>query len=117
MGSKVEKRLGERVAAFRRSAGLTQEGLGERVRIAPETISRLERGVTIPSIVTLSRIGEALGIELRDFFDFKSGKSAKDRAIEEFVLDLKRCKVDEIGLIHDVAKRFFQHLGKSNIKQ
>jgi len=48
MATQVERQLGQRVAAYRRTAGLTQEALAEKVGVAVETISRLERGSSIP---------------------------------------------------------------------
>ena len=41
--SRIEQRLGRRIAHLRHAAGLTQEELAEKVGVAPETLSRLER--------------------------------------------------------------------------
>ena len=111
MATKIEKRLGERVAAYRRSSRLTQEKLAEKVGVAPETISRLERAVTVPSIVTLGNIAKALNLELSDFFEHKADRSAKDKALDALCRDLKRREVREIEYIHEFAKKFFQFVG------
>ena len=44
MDKPLQKRLGARIAACREAAGLTQEQLAGRVRVAPESVSRIERG-------------------------------------------------------------------------
>ncbi|MBQ0060835.1 MAG: helix-turn-helix transcriptional regulator [Bacteroidales bacterium] len=51
----------------RKSAGLTQEALAQRIGTSKGYISRLERGLTIPTISTFYRIVAAMGftVELR----------------------------------------------------
>ncbi len=51
----------------RKSAGLTQEALAHRIGSNKGYISRLERGLTIPSISTFYRLAAAMGftVELR----------------------------------------------------
>ena len=44
----------------RRKLGLTQANLAERLNIEPETISRFERGVALPSIMRLVNMAELL---------------------------------------------------------
>lgn len=54
-------RLGRNIAAQRKAVHLTQAQLAERLRVETETISRFERGKTLPSILTLERLGDLLG--------------------------------------------------------
>lgn len=51
----------------RKNAGLTQHELAERIGADKGYVSRLERGLTIPSVSTLYRIASAMGlaVELR----------------------------------------------------
>ncbi|MCQ2219705.1 MAG: helix-turn-helix domain-containing protein [Paludibacteraceae bacterium] len=51
----------------RKKAGLTQEALAERIGASKGYISRIERGLTIPTISTFYRIVAAMGlaVELR----------------------------------------------------
>lgn len=51
----------------RRSAGLTQQELAERIGVNKGYISRVERGKTIPSAAMLYKIAAAMGffIELK----------------------------------------------------
>ena len=51
----------------RKNAGLTQRELAERIGADKGYVSRLERGLTIPSVSTLYRIASAMGlaVELR----------------------------------------------------
>ena len=49
----------------RKSAGLTQKELSERAGIAQGDISRMENGNANPSIRTLQRLAEAMGMILK----------------------------------------------------
>lgn len=46
----------------RKNAGLTQQELAERIGADKGYISRLERGLTIPTVSTLYRIAAAMGL-------------------------------------------------------
>jgi uncharacterized protein len=49
--------------AARRAVGLTQAGLAARLGTTQSAIARLERGEVSPSITTLSRLADVLGIQ------------------------------------------------------
>lgn len=72
---KLAKRLGKRIAERRKQIGWTQEQLAERMRVDPETISRFERGVNLPSLPTLERMAVVLKIGVGDLLS--PGKPAQ----------------------------------------
>lgn len=51
----------------RKNAGLTQKELADRIGADKGYISRIERGITVPTVSTLYRIAAAMGmtVELR----------------------------------------------------
>lgn len=105
-----ETQLGTRVAALRSGARLTQEQLAKKIGIAPIVVSRLERGANLPSVVRLSEIADALGVELRDLFTLDDPKrGATDKAIEQLVAVLRRQPVERIELIRRIALDVFKH--------
>src|SRR5437016_7230250 len=57
---RLARKLGANIAARRKARKWSQEDLAERLGVAPETISRFERGATLPSLVTLHQIGQVL---------------------------------------------------------
>jgi transcriptional regulator with XRE-family HTH domain len=59
-------KIGSSVAAVRKGTGWTQGELAERVGVETETISRFERGATIPSLVTLQKLAVALNTTMAD---------------------------------------------------
>ena len=56
--------LGQRIADFRRSKGISQLCLAEMADISKEHLSNLERGNKLPSAKTLAQIASALDVSL-----------------------------------------------------
>jgi len=67
----TKKYLGERIAGLRRARGLSQEILAEKTGYSTEFISLVERGINAPSVDGLDRIATALGVEIKELFDFQ----------------------------------------------
>jgi transcriptional regulator with XRE-family HTH domain len=62
--------LGARLKELRKSKGLSQDALAEQVGIDAKHLSRLEVGGSYPSLDTLERLAQVLGVELKEFFEF-----------------------------------------------
>jgi len=84
-----DRLIGARVAELRKKAGMTQQEVADAIDLSVESMSRLERGHTMPSVRRLTDIANELGVELRDFFIFEP-MNEKDRLIEEVVIVLRR---------------------------
>ncbi len=54
--------VGEAIRKMRQTQNLTQEQLGERVGVQKAQISKLEKGKSVITLPTMSRIFQALGI-------------------------------------------------------
>ncbi len=63
----MARRAGERFAAARREAGLTQYDLASWARLHVNTVSNLERGSVEPSILALGMVCLRLGFERIEF--------------------------------------------------
>jgi len=68
MGGAVET-LGTNLKTLRTAQELTLAQLGERTGLSASYLSQVERGVTTPSLTRLTSIAEALGAEVRYFFE------------------------------------------------
>ena len=55
-------RLGEAIKKARIEQNLTQEQLGERIGVQRAQISKLEKGTSVITLPTMSRVFQALGI-------------------------------------------------------
>ena len=67
----LQKRLGSNISARRKYLNWTQEFLARQIEVDTETISRIERGVTCPSLKTTAKLSEALAISIADLLDEK----------------------------------------------
>ena len=60
---------GERVNEVRKSLGLTLEKFGEKLGVTKTTISRIENGITSPTLRQLETIAAALDVKITVLFD------------------------------------------------
>src|SRR6201987_2883524 len=60
--------IGQRIRQLRESRGMTQSQLQARSRVSRSYLSRIESGQITPSLGTLEKISEALGVGLNRFF-------------------------------------------------
>ena len=63
--------LGSRIKVIRKSRGLSQEKLAEKVLIDSKFLSQLELGKRNPSLGTVQKIAQGLGVPVRELFEFE----------------------------------------------
>lgn len=68
MVTKKDRRLGSRIQKLRKKAGLTQEQLAEKVKLSAKYIQFIESGNRVPSLKTLYKVANALGIKPQELF-------------------------------------------------
>lgn len=51
---------------LRLRADLSVISLGKKAGVSPSTVSRIERGLTSPSLLTARRISKALGVDVSE---------------------------------------------------
>ena len=61
--------IGSKLKELRTKKNLTQEELGEKCDLTKGFISQIERNLASPSIATLNDILDALGSNLKNFFE------------------------------------------------
>lgn len=57
----LAKTIGQAIARHREACGLTQEQVAERLGIGNEAVSRMERGVVMPTVARLAQLAEVFG--------------------------------------------------------
>jgi transcriptional regulator with XRE-family HTH domain len=65
---KTIENIGRRIRQLRKSCGMTQRQLRTRSRVSISWLSRIESGQMTPSLGTLEKFSEALGVSLNRFF-------------------------------------------------
>ena len=66
MSKKPKKTTGELVRAARVAAGLSLAVCAVRAGMSPTGLGNVERGVSVPSVDTLSRVATVLGVPVGD---------------------------------------------------
>jgi len=66
----TKQMIGVRIAELRKSRGLTQEQLAGTMEISPKYLSSIERGKENPTLDTLIKLSESLGVNIEDIFRF-----------------------------------------------
>lgn len=66
----MELRIGEKISAYRKSKGYTQEQLGELVGVSGQAVSKWENG-GVPDTYLLPAVAKALGVSIDALFDME----------------------------------------------
>lgn len=109
----VEQLIGTQIAGIRKERAITQEQLAEIIDVTAETISRIERGVSIPSLKTLEKISKALHTSLKDLFDFEYRQkpiSASEKESAKLLSYLNTKKADDIKMSYNILKKMFEQI-------
>lgn len=103
----LKLRVGGRLREIRKSRGLTQERLAERIERSVDAVSALERGLALPSFETLEKLADVLDVPVRDFFDVEEDASeARVRMLTRLMMHARALSdadleiaVEQIGLL------------------
>jgi len=76
-GQAIKNILGRNIKLFRAKRGLSQADLSEKADISIPFLSNIERGIKYPQPDMLSRIVNALGVDVGELFisDHKTGEN------------------------------------------
>lgn len=103
--SKVAELVGSRIREYRAKKGLSQEELAHRADLHTAHLGQIERGEKSPTLDSLEKIVNALGITFEELFSFESVPSAvKEPLIEKIVSYLKPMSSEEQNDVLKVVK-------------
>ena len=104
-----EKAFGKYVKRLREARGMTQEQLAERTDLAADTIRRLEHTDFSPSLRTLRKLCNGLGISVGTLFGGFEMSEA-DPVYEELSMLLRGKHHSMLKLILRVARSLVDHV-------
>ena len=61
---KIKAQIGLNIASCRKSAGLTQAGLAEKLNYSDKAVSKWERGESVPDVLTLMQLSQLFGVSV-----------------------------------------------------
>lgn len=106
----VSKNIPSIIRNTRKSMRLTQSQFAELVNLSEDSIGKIERGVTIPTIDTLHKIASGLKIPVEDLISSpRENPSDKlSKAISDLVTYLKTRSPEDVRFIHGLAVRILE---------
>ena len=106
MRQELARSVGKTIAQWRNSRGMTQEQLALALDVDSVTISRFERGVTLPSLPSLHKIAGIFGVALPRLLE--EAPSIKFAEAEMIAALMETLSTDERSFILDTIKRYCQ---------
>lgn len=104
----MAKDIASRLKNVRKSMRLTQSQFAELVSLSEDSIGKIERGTSIPTISTLKQISDSLKISLSELLEEGSVKERPSRALDDLIKYLKTKSPEEIKLIHEIAVKILE---------
>jgi transcriptional regulator with XRE-family HTH domain len=99
--------LGKNVSLRRKTLGLTQAQLAERLGVETETISRVERGTNLISLQRLASLSEVLETSVAELLSQSvSNRSDQALMIEQWLLNLTP---RERGFVVESVRQLCEH--------
>ena len=82
--------LSENLKSFRKSKGISQEELAVRLNVVRQTISKWEKGLTVPDADTLIRIAEILEVDVSELLGAKVDSKGNKDTVTDVAEQLSR---------------------------
>lgn len=104
------KDICKKIREIRKSMRLSQGQFAELVNMSVDSIGKIERCTTIPTIETLDKMATGLKIPLRDIISSEKEKPHQrpSKALDDLIAYLKTRTPEDVRLIHEVAIKIFE---------
>lgn len=79
----MNKSVSEKIIELRKSRGLTQEQLGEKLGVSGQAVSKWEKGESLPDILTLPALCKTLGISIDTLLEMPA-EAEKENVMKSF---------------------------------
>ena len=106
--------IGKNIAKYRKAKGLTQEELGSKLGITNQAVSKWESEVSMPDVMLLPEIANALNITLDDLYGIAKEPEKISCSANDFPAF---CHQKLIELFYYNTKMRFTHIGSSDKEQ
>ena len=106
--------IGKNIAKYRKAKGLTQEELGAKLGVTNQAVSKWESEVSMPDVMLLPEIANALNITLYDLYGIAKDPEKISCSADDFPAF---CHQKLIELFYYNTKMRFTHIGSSDKEQ
>lgn len=108
--NKLARNIGRAIAQQRTKAGMTQEEVAAELGIGNEAVSRIERGVAMPSLKRLYELAQLFGCEAVDLLT--AGSSHVDDQVRYLRLLLAPLAAEDRELVLGMVEQLSARLAK-----
>ncbi|TPG86841.1 XRE family transcriptional regulator [Brevibacillus laterosporus] len=105
--------IGEKLRTLRKSMNLSTAELANQISISQSYYSRFENNKAVPDIVLLSRILEALGTNMSDFFSDQSNELPSD--LLQLIETAKKLTPEERKKVIDMLQTFLRRANSNEL--
>ncbi len=107
MGNYIQKGLGQRIQKLRRDFGYSQEQFAEKIGIAINTLSNIERGNAFMTAQTMEKIIHVLNINPQELFLF-SDDFSEEETYKYIIYKINLIKENKHKL--EMLEKFLKHV-------
>ena len=105
--------LSDNIKILRKKKGYSQETLAEQLHVVRQTISKWEKGISVPDAVMLDRMAELFEVPLEDLLDdynlfLLRGQGAQIKAIRQRLGLTQKAYAAQLGVPLQKFKRWEQ---------
>lgn len=108
----LSKAVGAAISKVRVQCGLTQDQVAEALEIGPEAVSRMERGIVVPSLARLIEFAELFKCPVETFFSKATGLTDDNAAA--IAQHLKKLNRVDRQFVLELVEKACEHLGKKS---
>lgn len=100
----VVRRLADRVRHLRNERHLSQAALAKKSKLSTSFIANIESAARIPTLVSVERLANGLGVELAYLLDFRDGDDKGDRLNDEIQILNRLLRSRDAAFVRKVRK-------------
>ena len=104
----LAEQIGKCIAKRRLAAGFTQHQTAEKLSIGYEAVSRMERGVTIPTVIRLADLAEVFGCGIQELLIESSDRP--DEQAEQIKNMLAKLSSEDRNMILETIQKLYLRL-------
>lgn len=102
--------LGDNLKTFRKTRGLTQEELAARLHVVRQTVSKWEKGVSVPDADMLQKIAELLEVDVTALLGPAAESETREQGNDALVQQLSRLN-EQLAVKNRRARRIWKTVG------
>ena len=94
---------------MRKKLRLTQSQFAALVDLSTDCVGKIERGASVPSLLTIFKITTALNIPVESLIIYRATEQSESTpALRSLMSYLQTRSAEDINLIHDIAIKIFE---------